>query len=114
VEAAATMTIEEYLRAMETNFSPERTYGKSAVIQYQFTGSQTGTCHAIIENGTLHTAQGPHPAPTATVISDFDVWMRVMAYRQDPLLAYQEGCYQVVGDLETLMESDSWFPRRVQ
>ena len=51
------------------------------------------------------------PAPTVAVTSDFDVWMRVIAYQHDPLMAYQEGLFTVEGDMEKLLESDTWFRR---
>lgn len=105
------MTIELYLNSMRVAFAPERTRGKHAIFQYVFTGSQTGSCYAIVENGTLNVGTGSHPAPTITVTTDFDLWMRIMTYQEDPLLAYQDARYTVAGDVETLLESDSWFPR---
>ncbi|WIG61658.1 MAG: hypothetical protein OJF49_004406 [Ktedonobacterales bacterium] len=105
------ITIESYLRSMEATFVPEKCQRTHAVLQYVFTGSQCGVCHAIIGDGTITTAIGAHPAPSAIVTSDFDLWMRLLAYEQDPLLAYQGGWYQVEGDVTLLMESDAWFAR---
>ena len=108
------MTITDYLRELEEMFSPQRAAGRRAVLQYVFSGSQAGVCHAVIEGGTIRVACGPHPAPTATVETDFDLWMRVMAYQEDALLAYQAGKFRVSGDGELLMEADSWFPRPIR
>ena len=107
------MTIEGYLRTMEDTFSAARAQGRCAVLQYHFTGSQEGACYAMIEDGALRVARGTHPAPTAAVSADFDLWMRILAYEEDGLLAYQDGKYTVTGDVETLMDSDAWFVRRV-
>lgn len=104
-------TIDDYLKAMQASFVPENARGAHAVLQYQFTGRQTGACHAIVEDGTLRVARGTHPAPTATVTVDFDLWMRILAYEVDGLLAAEDGAYQAEGDLETLIESDTWFRR---
>jgi hypothetical protein len=112
-EGAEAMTLEEYLRALETTFSPERARGKRVVLQYVFTGRQEGACFASIEDGTIAVSQGRHPTPTATVTSDFDLWRRVMSYHEDPLLAYQAGQFHVTGDVEALMEADAWFVRPV-
>lgn len=105
------MTIEQYLNNMRASFAPERAHGKHAILQYIFTGSQTGACYAIVEDGTLYVGAGMHPAPITTVTTDFDLWVRIMRYEEDPLLAYQAGRYTVEGDIETLLEADSWFPR---
>lgn len=110
-EVFEAMTIEEYLRLMEQSFLSERTRDKRVVFQYVFSGSNTGVCHAVIDRGTLCTGMGPHPAPTATVCVDFDLWMRILAYQMDGLLAYQDGLYSVAGDVEVLMEGDTWFRR---
>lgn len=104
-------TIDEYLHAMQEAFVPEKARGAHAVLQYQFTGSQVGACYAVVEDGTLHVARGTHPAPTATVTVDFDLWTRILAYQVDGLLALEDGQYQAEGDLETLIESDTWFRR---
>ncbi len=106
------MTIENYLRVMEQSFIPERARDKCAVFQYVFSGSCAGVCHAVVDRGTLRTGLGPHPAPTATVCVDFDLWLRILSYQADGLLAYQDGSYSVIGDVEALMEGDTWFRRR--
>src|SRR5689334_13431790 len=106
-----TMTIDDYLRMMQATFSADRTQGKYAVLQYRFSGAQEGVCHAVVEHGTIRVCRGEHPAPTAEVRCDFQFWMRILAYQEEPLLAYQDGKYAVAGDLETLMDSDAWFVR---
>lgn len=105
------MTIEQYMNNMQASFAPERTRGKHAILQYIFTGSQTGSCYAIVDDGTLHVGSGEHPMPNTTVATDFDLWMHIMLYQEDPLLAYQAGHYTVTGDIEMLLEADAWFPR---
>jgi hypothetical protein len=103
--------IEEYLAAMQAAFLPEKARGAHAVLQYHFTGSQSGGCYAVIEDGTLRVGRGTHPAPTAAVTVDFDLWMRILSYEVDGLLAAEDGLYTATGDLETLMISDTWFRR---
>ncbi|HKS69767.1 MAG TPA: SCP2 sterol-binding domain-containing protein [Ktedonobacterales bacterium] len=105
------ITIDDYLRSMEKTFVPQRARGKHAVLQYVFSGSQTGACYAVIDDGCLRVARGEHPAPTATVYCDFDLFLRIVAYEEDGLLAYEDGKYRIEGDILALMESDTWFDR---
>jgi putative sterol carrier protein len=105
------MTIDDYLHSMQITFSPERARGKHAVLQYVFTGSQCGVCHAVVDDGALAVAHGEHPRPSAVVTADFDLWMRILTYQEDGLLTYQAGKFSVHGDVELLMESDTWFTR---
>ncbi|HEV8191866.1 MAG TPA: hypothetical protein VGP82_10335 [Ktedonobacterales bacterium] len=104
-------TLEDYLRSMRAAFVPERARDKRAVLQYIFSGRVSGACYAVIEDGVLQLAEGTHPSPTATVEADFDLWLQVLAYHIDGLMAYQEGRYRAIGDIETLMDSDTWFVR---
>lgn len=101
-----------YMDALRASFNAERAGGRSLILQYCFTGAESGACYAVITNGALTTvAAGRHPSPTATVTTDFDLWLRVISYQLDPLLAYQEGLYAVEGDVEALIESDAMFTR---
>ncbi|MBF6592767.1 MAG: hypothetical protein IVW57_19825 [Ktedonobacterales bacterium] len=104
-------TIEHYMAAMRMTFSPERAQGQRAVLQYAFTGRESGTCHAIVADGTLEVAVGPHATPTVAVHVDFDLWMAILAHEVDGLIAYQEGQYTVGGDLVVLLDSNAWFVR---
>ena len=105
------LTIDDYLRIVERRFSPEHARRAHAVLFYRFTGRVCGECYARVEGGALTVAHGAPPDPTVTVDVDFDLWVRVLGYEIDGLLAYQDGLYQVTGDVETLLDSDTWFPR---
>ncbi|HEX3269030.1 MAG TPA: hypothetical protein VHR15_00165, partial [Ktedonobacterales bacterium] len=59
-------TIEDYMRLARQSFVPEHAHGRSAVLQYHFTGRVTDSCYVQIETGTLLVAQGTHPNPTTT------------------------------------------------
>lgn len=111
VEEVAAMTIDDYMGMLRGSFQPERAREACIVIQYEFSGSQQGICHAVVDAGRLQVAGGPHPSPTATVRTDFDLWLRIVTYEEDALLLYQDGVYQVDGDFEALMIADTWFKR---
>jgi putative sterol carrier protein len=97
------------MRVARQSFTRACAWTKSGAA-VSFTGRVTGSCYVQIENDTLLVAQGTSN-PTATVRTDIDLWLRILSYEIDGLMAYQAGQYQVEGDLETLMESDTWFRR---
>ena len=105
------MTIDDYMGMLRGSFQPDRARHAHAVIQYEFSGRQAGVCHAVVDAGALQVACGPHPQPTATVRTDFDLWLRIVSYEEDALLLYQDGAYNIDGDVEALMVADSWFKR---
>lgn len=100
-----------YMDALRASFDAERAAGRRAILQYCFTGAVAGDCYADIADGALTVCEGRHPTPTATVRADFDLWLRVIAYHLDPLMAYQEGLFTVEGDVDTLIETDTLFAR---
>lgn len=102
-------SIDEYLQLAQVTFLPEKARDKHIVVQYIFSGRDCGACYITVDDSELHTAVGEHPTPTATVIVDFDLWLRIIAYEVDGLLAYQEGRYTATGDIEALMDADTWF-----
>jgi hypothetical protein len=104
-------SIDAYLDALRATFSAERAGDHAIAVQLQFSGRVAGACYFSVEGGRLTAAHGVHPAPTATVQADWDLWMRLALYQEDALLAYQEGAYTVTGDVEALLESDAWFRR---
>ena len=104
-------TLDDYMSLARKSFLPERTHGRNVTLQYHFGGRVTDSCYVQVQDGALVVAPGTHPHPTATVRVDFDLWLRILSYQVDGLMAYQAGEYQVEGDLETLMESDTWFGR---
>ena len=109
--ALAIDSIDAYVEMLRATFSAERAANRAVVVQMQFSGRVAGSCYFSVEGGRLEAARGTHPSPTATVATDFDLWMRVVSYQEDALLAYQAGTFVVTGDVDTLLESDAWFVR---
>lgn len=109
--AMASTTIDEYVVAVRERFLPQRAAGKRGVFQYEFTGSESGIIHFVVEDGSIVVEREAHPSPDVTVRADFSTWIRIVTYELDPLIAGQEGLFTVSGDPLLLMESDTWFAR---
>ncbi len=103
--------LQGYMDALKSSFDAERACSRPVTVQYFFTGAINGACHVVMANGALTVAEGIHPAPTVSVTSDFDLWTRIVTYEIEPLMAWQEGLYQVDGDIEALIEIDACFRR---
>ncbi|HZC04792.1 MAG TPA: hypothetical protein VE338_04055 [Ktedonobacterales bacterium] len=103
--------LQGYMDALCASFDAGRSGGRDVTLQYVFSGSVTGACYAAIADENIRVSEGTCPAPTATVFTDFDLWLRIIAYHLDPLMAYQDGLYRVEGDIEALIESDALFRR---
>jgi hypothetical protein len=109
--AAAINSIDDYIHSLRATFSAQRAGNRAVVVQLRFTGRVAGPCYFVVEGGRLDAAHGTHSSPSATVDTDFDLWMRFALYQEDALLAYQAGQFVVAGDVDALLESDAWFVR---
>lgn len=107
--AVAIDSIDDYLHALKSSFTPSAAGNRTMVLQYDFTGRDTGICHAVIAAGTIQVARGSHPSPTVVVRTDFDFWLRIVTHDVDGLIAYQDGLFTVEGDIISLMDADLWF-----
>lgn len=103
--------LQGYMDALKSSFDAECACSRPITVQYRFTGAVNGACHAVVANGALVVAEGIHPAPTVSVTSDFDLWTRIVTYEIEPLMAWQDGLYQIEGDIEALIELDACFRR---
>lgn len=103
--------LQGYIAALRATFDAERAPQLRMTVQYLFSGAVNGACSASLADGALVVAEGCHPAPTVTVRSDFELWMRIVSYEIEPLMAYQDGLYTVEGDIEALIELDACFRR---
>lgn len=103
--------LDGYLAALRAAFDPRAAAGRSATIQYHFTGRVAGDCYARVEHGALTVALGAAPSPDVAVTVDFDLWRHILAHQVDGLMAWQEGRFSATGAIEILMESDLWFRR---
>lgn len=103
--------LQGYMDALKSSFDVECACSRPITVQYRFTGAVNGACHAVMANGALTVAEGIHPSPTVSVTSDFDLWTRIVTYEIEPLMAWQDGLYQIEGDIEALIELDACFRR---
>lgn len=102
-------TIRDFQKVMRFAFNPGGAQGLKAVVQFDFTGSPGGSCHFTIDSGRIEASDGPALHPDVTVVSDFALWMDVMAKREDGGKMLLEGKYQARGDLNLLLRMDDLF-----
>ena len=56
----AIRSIDDYLHALTTSFSPAAAGDRSMVLQYEFTGREQGVCHAAIAAGASSRGRAGH------------------------------------------------------
>lgn len=104
-------SIETFLSIMEYGFNPAGASGSDAVLQFDFTGENPGTCQIKVKDGTVETTAGSPDEPAIVIETPFEVWMDILTGKLDPQKAFMEQKCRVTGDHEVLLKLEDWFGR---
>jgi len=102
-------TIEDFSLLMKMAYKPESADSKHAVLQFDFTGEQSGSCSFIIADGGIEEFMGPAAGPDLVVKAPFEVWMDILTGKADGQDAFMKGKYTAEGDLTLLMRMKELF-----
>lgn len=97
------------LNVVPKSFVPEKSEGVDAVVQYKFTGSETGAWHLIIKDKTLQVIEGEHASPNMTMTFDADSYLKIANGELDPTMAFMKGKVKVSGDMKIAMKMGQFF-----
>lgn len=104
-------TIGEFVTLMQVGFVPEAAPGLKTVLQFEFTGGCAGSCHFIVDNGSIRASEGQHSSPDLSIEADFGLWMDIVCGKADPQQLFLDHAYTVRGDPELLVRMNSLFGR---
>jgi multimeric flavodoxin WrbA/putative sterol carrier protein len=104
-------SIETYLLVMKAGFNRKKAGDFAATIQYDFSGEVKGSCHLVIGDGEIQTAEGPAGHPDLTIATPFEVWMDIVGGKADGPQMLMDGKYKVDGDLSALTRMAEVFGR---
>ena len=92
--------------AMKAIFRPERAEGLRAVFEYRVGDD---VFHAQVDDGTLHTAQGPATTPDVVLTTDPETYLAVVSGQTTMEAAIAAGRMTVEGNTELLERSGEFF-----
>ncbi len=104
-------TIDDFVVIMNAAFRPERASGVSAVIRFDFTGEQEGSCTFVVKNGRIDGSSGASGDADLVIESPFGLWMDIVTDRADGRALFSEGAYRAGGDLSILARLGEIFGR---
>ncbi len=115
MEQLANLNLRQTIEGMPLTFDPSAAKGLSATIQFDVSGPESGVYHLRIAGGdgsaaaecAFHT--GPAAAPTLTIATPSDVWLRVSRGELSGQDALMQGLYSADGDLSLLLKMNSLF-----
>ena len=109
MQTPTNLNLRQTLEGMTLTFDPTAAEGLAATIQFDVTGPEPGIYHLRIADGEGAFHPGPAAAPTLTITTPSDVWLRISSGELSGQEALMQGLYTAQGDLSLLLKMDSLF-----
>jgi len=102
-------SIEDFALLMKMAFRPDASGGMRAVIQFHFTGEQTGSCYFSLSGDGIEESMGEAPSADLVVKAPFDAWMDVFTGKAHGQDVFERGGCEADGDLSLLARMKELF-----
>ena len=102
-------TVKETFDAMPTKFRPDKAAGVNATIQYDISGDQGGTWHAVIKDGTCTVNAGAAGSPNLTLSMSSQDWLDMIGGKLSGQMAFMSGKLKLKGDMGLAMKVGGLF-----
>jgi putative sterol carrier protein len=95
---------------MQARFLPEKTGGRSAVIQYEVTTPEGPEIYqVVVADGTCTTGKGGDQEPTVTLVLALPDFLRLISGKLNGVQAFMSGKLKIRGDMMLAQTMQSWF-----
>ena len=95
---------------MQGRFLPDKTGGRSAVIQYDVTTSEgTESYQVVVADGTCKAGKGTDEEPTVTLVLSMANFLRLISGRLNGVQAFMSGKLKIRGDMMLAQSMQGWF-----
>ena len=102
-------TVKETFDNMPSKFRADKAAGISATIQYEITGDQGGTWHAVIKDGACTVAAGAAANSNLTLTMSAQDWLDMTGGKLNPQMAFMSGKLKLKGDMGLAMKVGGLF-----
>jgi putative sterol carrier protein len=102
-------TVKEVFDGMASRFRADKAAGVNATIQYEITGDQGGTWHAIIKDGTCTVSAGAAPSSNLTLTMSSQDWLDMISGKLSGQMAFMAGKLKLKGDMGLAMKIGGLF-----
>ncbi len=92
-------TPSEILARMPERFDAEAARGLNVVVQFHLGGTDGGTHHVVVHDGTIRVARGAHAKPTMSLTLDGADFVALAEGELRPQLAFMNRRVQIAGDV---------------
>jgi putative sterol carrier protein len=94
---------------MSSRFRADKAAGVNATIQYDISGDQGGTWHAVIKDGTCAVNSGAGTNPNLTLSMSSQDWLDMVNGKLSGQMAFMSGKLKLKGDMGLAMKIGGLF-----
>ncbi|HLF47859.1 MAG TPA: SCP2 sterol-binding domain-containing protein [Methylomirabilota bacterium] len=102
-------TVKETFDLMPSKFRADKATGINATIQYDISGDQGGSWHAVIKDGTCTVNSGPAATPNLTLSMGGQDWLDMIGGKLSGQMAFMSGKLKLKGDMGLAMKVGGLF-----
>ena len=102
-------TVKDTFEQMASRFRPEKAAGVNATIQYDMSGDQGGTWHALIKDGACTVNPGAATNPNLTLSMSGQDWLDMVGGKLSGQMAFMSGKLKLKGDMGLAMKIGGLF-----
>ena len=102
-------TVKEVFDGMAGKFRADKAVGVNATIQYDITGDQGGTWHAVVKDGKCTVSTGAAPTSNLTLTMSSQDWLDMIAGKLSGQMAFMSGKLKLKGDMGLAMKIAGMF-----
>ncbi|RLC75413.1 MAG: hypothetical protein DRJ03_30310, partial [Chloroflexi bacterium] len=109
MQVPTNLNLRQTLEGMTLAFNPKAAPGLDAAIQFDVTGPEPGVYHLRIAGGECIFHVGPAAAPTLTISTPSDIWLKISRGELSGQEALMQGLYSAEGDLSLMLKMNDLF-----
>lgn len=103
------VSISDLISKMPSAFIAEKAAGVDAIIQFKFTGAESGEWYAAIKDGKVDIIRGVHDSPKMIFTADSNDFIKIFNGELDGMQAFMQGKVKFTGDMNLAMKLTQMF-----
>ena len=103
------VTVKDIFKEMPNRFNKDAAKGMNSVIQFNLSGDDAGTYHAIIKDGTIEVKEGTHASPNMTLTMTGKDYVDMTIGKLNGQMAFMQGKLKIAGDMGLAMKMQTLF-----
>jgi putative sterol carrier protein len=98
-EGAGGLTVSGVFAGLADTFQPEAAEGVDLVYQFDISGADAGSWHAVVKDKQCQVVEGSHDSPTTTLSMSDEDFLKMVSGDASPMSLFTSGKLKISGDV---------------